>query len=199
MNERLPLSGRVHTPVRSVLGLLPVCLVLAAGLLLAGCGGGSSDSVGTTTSAGAGEAVSTTAQAASMSPSELGDAIGATWAEAMQKLTALLGSKPEAGAIKGQVEQLKEEYIGKLVELGTKREALSTGDKAQVGLRTVAALEGAADAPWYVSYNTIYGYYSSGDQDFANLLASFNILTQYAEFDLLKQQAPEEAARLGIK
>ena len=134
-----------------------------------------------------------------MSPSDLGDAIGTTWAEAMQKLTALLESKPEVGAVKGQVEQLKEEYVAKLVELGTKREALSTGDQAQVGLRTVAALEGAADAPWYVSYNTIYGYYSSGDQDFANLLASFNILTQYAEFDLLKQQAPEEAARLGIK
>jgi hypothetical protein len=199
MNERLPRSGRAHAPARSALGLLLVCLVFAAGLLLAGCGGGSPDSASTTTSAGAGEAVSTTAQAASMSPSDLGDAIGATWAEAMQKLTALLESKPEVSAVKGQVEQLKEEYVGKLVELGTKREALSTGDQAQVGLRTVAALEGAADAPWYVSYNTIYGYYSSGDQDFANLLASFNILTQYAEFELLKQQAPEEAARLGIK
>jgi len=45
----------------------------------------------------------------------------------------------------------------------------------------------------------IYNSYPEDDLAFKNLLASFNILTQYADFDLLKQQAPEEAARLGIE
>ncbi|MFH0916055.1 MAG: hypothetical protein V1912_06355 [bacterium] len=122
-----------------------------------------------------------------------------TWSEAIQRLAALLESKPEAAAVRSQVEQLKDEYIGKLVELGRQREALSTGDRAQAGLRTEAALEAAGDEAWYMSYKTLYENYSGGDQEFANLLASFNILTQYADFELLKQQAPEEAARLGVE
>ena len=32
-----------------------------------------------------------------------------------------------------------------------------------------------------------------------NLVGSLNIITQYADFDLLKKQAPEEAKRLGIE
>jgi hypothetical protein len=32
----------------------------------------------------------------------------------------------------------------------------------------------------------------------ANLIASFNIIGQYANFDLLWEQTPEEAERLGI-
>jgi len=32
-----------------------------------------------------------------------------------------------------------------------------------------------------------------------DLLKDFSILTQYTDFDLLKQQEPEEAARLGIQ
>jgi hypothetical protein len=162
------------------------CLLCAVGLLLMVACGGS-------------ESASTTAPAADMSAGELGDAIGATWSEAMQKLGALLESKPEAGAIQSQVQQLKEEYIGKLVELGRQREALGTSDKAQADQRTAAALEAAGDEVWYASYKSLYQYYSDGDLGFANLLASFNILTQYAEFELLRQQAPEEATRLGIE
>ena len=116
-----------------------------------------------------------------------------------RKLVALLESKPEASAIKSQVEQLKESYVGKLVALGRLREALPDSDKARVSSGITTALDAFADEPWYTSYMEIYDSYSDGDLDFANLLASFNILTQYADFDLLKQQAPEEAARLGIE
>jgi hypothetical protein len=38
----------------------------------------------------------------------------------------------------------------------------------------------------------------AGERDLANELSSFNILTQYAFFDLLKRQEPDEAQRLGI-
>jgi hypothetical protein len=181
MNQRTPL----------------VCLLCALGLMLLAACGGSGPGTGTTISAG--ESASTTASAVDMSAGELGDAIGATWSEAMQKLVALLESKPEAVAIQGQVEQLKEEYIGKLVGLGRQREALGVSDKAKAGVRTVAALDAAGDEAWYADYKSLYEHYSEGELGFANLLASFNILTQYAEFELLKQQAPEEATRLGIE
>ena len=36
------------------------------------------------------------------------------------------------------------------------------------------------------------------DPDLSDLIASFNIIGQYANFDLLRDQEPDEAARLGI-
>jgi hypothetical protein len=197
MNYRVLYPRRARTPVSYTLCLTLVLVILATSLSLAACGGGAADGNGTPTSLG--EAISTTVQTARTDPGVLGDAIVATWAEAVQKLTALIESRPEVNVVEGQIEQLKEEYIGKLVDLGRQREALSAGGKAQVDLRTAAGLEAAGDEAWFAGYKTIYEYYSSGDQDFANLLASFNILTQYADFDLLKQQSPEEAARLGIE
>ena len=179
-------------------GMLIACVFCAFTLLLlTACGGDDSNSSTATTSGG--DSGSTTVQASEMTPDELGDAAVATWSEAMQELVALLESKPEAATIQSQVEQLKETYVVKLVALGRLREALSDSDKAKVSSGITAGLEATADEPWFMSYMEIYDGYADGDLGFANLLASFNILTQYADFDLLKQQAPEEAARLGIE
>lgn len=199
MNPRFPSSRQACTRGWTRSGVVLACLLCALTLLLllAACGGSASDTSGATTTPG--DSVSTTARAAGMSSSELGDAIGATWSEAMQKLVTLLANKPEIAVVQSQVEQLKEEYITKLVDLGRQREVLTASDKAQTGLRTAAALEAAGDEAWYASYKSLYEDYSSGDVEFANLLASFNIFTQYADFELLKQQAPEEAARLGVE
>ena len=76
---------------------------------------------------------------------------------------------------------------------------LDTGEKAKMSARIAAALEAAADEDWYAVYMELYKSYAATDSEFGNLLASFNILTQYADFDLLRKQAPEEAARLGIE
>ena len=179
-------------------GMLATCALCACALLLLTACGGDDSGSNTATTAG-GQSATTAAQPEEMTPDEIADAVGATWADAIQELVALLESKPEASAIKSQVEQLKESYIGKLVALGRLREALSDSDRARVSSGITTALDGFADEPWFASYMDIYDGYSDGDLDFANLLASFNILTQYADFDLLKQQAPEEAARLGIE
>jgi hypothetical protein len=191
-------SPRTKATRSSKSGFTSACILCAfIVLFLTACGGDeSSSSPGTATE---GDATSTTAQAIEMSPEELGDAIGATWSAAMQKLVALLEGQPEPATVQGEVEQLKEASIAELVAFGRTREALSDSDKAKVDSHTVAALEATADEPWYVSYMDIYNAYPEDDLAFKNLLASFNILTQYADFDLLKQQAPEEAARLGIE
>ncbi len=176
-----------------------MAFVLCAFALLFVTACGSDDSGSNTATTTGGQSATTAAQAEEMTPDEIGDAVGATWADSIQELVALLESKPEASAIKSQVEQLKESYVGKLVALGRLREALPDSDKARVSAGITTALDAFADEPWFTSYMDIYDSYSDGDLDFANLLASFNILTQYADFDLLKQQAPEEATRLGIE
>ena len=76
---------------------------------------------------------------------------------------------------------------------------LSDSDKTRLSDKLAQSLEAMGNEPWYQSYKTLYEYYADDDLSFANLLASFNILTQYADFELLKAQDPEEAARLGIQ
>jgi hypothetical protein len=68
-----------------------------------------------------------------------------------------------------------------------------------VDAKITSALSAAGSEDWYDTYNAVWKYYSDADLELANLVAAFNIIGQYANFDLLKQQAPAEATRLGIK
>jgi hypothetical protein len=100
--------------------------------------------------------------------------------------------------VRTQIEQLKNDTIAKLVELGRAREAMSTSDRAKVDSKITAALSAAGGEDWYTTYNDVWKHYSSVDSDFANVIAAFNVIGQYANFDLLKKQLPAEATRLGI-
>ena len=51
---------------------------------------------------------------------------------------------------------------------------------------------------WYTAFKENQQYYFSKDQELHKIIMSFNIITQYAQFELLKKQEPEEAKRLGI-
>jgi hypothetical protein len=51
----------------------------------------------------------------------------------------------------------------------------------------------------FKAYSEGQQYYSQKDPNLGKTLKDFNIITQYAFFDLLKKQAPKEAERLGIK
>jgi hypothetical protein len=196
---RLRLRASLRTRVtRGKWGIIFVA-ILCAFLVLVLLGCGSDDSASSPGTAAASATTPTTAQVSQMSPDELGDAIAATWSEAMQELVALLEGQPEPSAVKSQVEDLKETYIAKLVALGYLREALSDSEKAQVDTRIQTELAATSDEPWFISYVDIYNAYPEDDLEFKNLLASFNVLTQYAVFDLLRQQEPEEATRLGIE
>ena len=111
----------------------------------------------------------------------------------------MLKDKPDAATVKAQVEQLKTDTITKLVELGKAREAMSTSDRAKVDSKITTALSAAGSEDWYTTYNDVWKFYSTADTEFGNLIAAFNVIGQYANFDLLKQQLPDEATRLGIK
>jgi hypothetical protein len=97
------------------------------------------------------------------------------------------------------VQTLKEAAIQSLVALGRQRETFSDADRARVDSLEWVALEDLAGETWYTSYNSLWSYYSGADLEFGNLIAGFNTLTQYSDFGLLKQQLPEEAARLGVE
>ncbi len=132
------------------------------------------------------------------SPADLGNAAADLYGQAMSELVALLKDKPAPAAVKDKVVQLKEAYVQKLVSLGRQREALGAADRATADMRVSLGLERAA-GPSFQAYSDIQQHYMSLDNELANQIASFNILTQYFNFDLLKKQSAAEAQRLGIQ
>jgi hypothetical protein len=58
-------------------------------------------------------------------------------------------------------------------------------------------------ATWFVSYKNLYDQYSAGSDDasqqFAIQLSAFDTLIQYAFFNVLKTNDPDEATRLSIE
>jgi hypothetical protein len=181
--------------------LCAALLLLAAGLALAGCAGelpnpGRTSSSATTSAGG----TTTTAE----SPvAQLGKQVGATWSEAIQKLVPLLQGTPPIASIQQAVSALKEEYVQKMVALGRQITALSPDDQQAVYDRAADILSSTANTDWFKSYTSLYDAYAAGSdetsQNFAIVLSTFDTLTQYAFFNILKTANPDEAARLGIQ
>ncbi len=198
----LPALDHVR-PRRRVSALIAGILVLAglslpAGLLLAGCAG-ELPVPGQTSSTATVDSTATTETQAG----KLGGQIAATWSEAIQKLVPLLEGTPPVPSLQAPVAQLKEDYVQKMVALGQQVAGLDQSERQAAYDRATDVLDNTANSDWFNSYVRLYDQYAAGtdqtSQDFAVLLSTFNTLTQYAFFDVLKAQAPEEAQRLGIK
>ena len=127
----------------------------------------------------------------------LGIIIGGIYNDVMEKLLNLIGSQPEYSNIKPEVEALHEETITQLVELGKIKETLDEGSKQKVDYDLFETMQSLSKEK-YKQYSEAVKYYRSQDNDFANFLSGFNIITQYADFGLLKKQKPEEFERLGL-
>lgn len=189
--------------------ILP-CLVIAstsALLCLTACGEKSPapSAPATSAAAPAGSGAAQPAQPApqpaapkALTSDELGEKTGSLYVGSIEAVTKLLASKPDAAAALPKVKELKEQTIQKLVELGRLREAMNAADRANVDRGIQSALMACAREPWYATYGELSTHYFK-DQDMQRTLASFNIIGQYANFDLLKSQEPDEATRLGIK
>lgn len=184
-----------------------VIVLVVLGLALAACGGSpavpaqpAAPSGGNAPGASApAEPTAASAQPKEQTPQELGDEIGKVYVGALEEVTKLVENKPAAAEVKAKVEALKEKYIQQLVELGKKREALSEADRKTVTSRLSMALSAMGSAPWYTTFSEAVSYYNKEDSDLSAMLASFNIIGQYAQFELLRQQEPAEAERLGVK
>ena len=129
--------------------------------------------------------------------------VGATWEEAVQKLIPILQGTPPFASIQQSVAALKEEYVQKMVALGRQIAALSPDDIQAAYDRTQDILSSTAESDWFKSYTNLYNVYAAQEdeaaQQFAVLLSTFDTLTEYAFFNVLKDQDPDEATRLGIK
>ncbi len=134
-----------------------------------------------------------------LTPNEIGDKIGDTYISVMKELSKIIEDTPSPEDIKAEVEKLKEDTIKTLVELGKAREKLSESEKAIVNMNLMSKMTDISTMPEYEIYQEAVQHYNTVDFDFSSLLTEFNIITQYAQFELLKKQAPEEAERLGIE
>jgi len=138
----------------------------------------------------------------------LGQKIGDTYIEAMKEMYALIEDKPAAAATLPKAKQIREKYIQMLVGYGRRREKLDAAGKEKVRSDLMAVMMSAEARDLAKKYaklvNETYGIgaglrRSPEEQELANVLADMNVITQYAQFELLKKQKPAEAARLGIE
>lgn len=132
------------------------------------------------------------------SPKEIGEAVGKLYVEAIEEVVEGLKDKPEVIEAKKKMEELKESYVQKLIVYGKKHEKMNQDEKNTFN-RTVGYGINKVSRTIFKSYLDIQKYYRKKDRELGNLITTFNAITQYANFELLKKQAPKEAERLGIK
>lgn len=194
-------SGRRPSTTRVVAS----CVVVAAATWMTGCGGSSGDADGTTTEASETAAITDATPVPTeapvgtpdtASPDELGDSIGVLYVAAYDDVIAALEDRPDAAEATIELTALRDQYIEQLVELGWQREALDEPSRATVDARISSALM-RLPAETLTEYQAAIDHYTS-DAELDTLIRSFNIIGQYANFELLREQEPSEAARLGI-
>ena len=131
-----------------------------------------------------------------MTPRQLGNAIGEVYCEGMSSLAALLDTEDPA-ALTTAVEALKASLVERLVALGHQRQALESDERGAVDMATQFAVR-RVDMAAFKAMSDACNTYRQSHNALSNLLASFNVIHQYAAFELLAQQLPDEAARLGV-
>jgi hypothetical protein len=136
--------------------------------------------------------------ASELSDEELGKRICTVYTDAISEIAKLLGPKPDISLVKQPVLDLKERAIKELVALGKMKVGRNTQQAAKINLTVMNMFSRMANDVDFKAFQDAITFYLAKDRDFADVITSFNIITQYADFDLLKKQTPKEAERLGI-
>jgi hypothetical protein len=164
-------------------------LLIITAISLSSCGGGSPSPEN--------ESSDNEVKAKEMTPDEMGSAVSEIYVKAIADLTRLLQQNASAGEAVQEIETLKEKYVQELIAYGKMRESLEESERSKMDLAIRLGLNDVYRDQVYTNYTESINQYLD-NTGLYNLLSSFNILTQYANFELLKQQEPEEAERLGI-
>lgn len=116
--------------------------------------------------------------------------------QALLDVVDIAKAERDVRALNEKLTALKEEYIQKLIVLGRKREELDDPYRGKVDTALYEMVSS-------LSPDLLEAYKEAREPYFGtevgNLLMSFNNITRYANFDLLRLQEPEEAERLGIE
>lgn len=198
-------EGRRYSPRRHAVA---VVLLVAA----VGCGGDDSDSAdgAATSDPGASEPAASEPAAtdpattvadqvpATEAPSneDLGDEIAALAISSVEEVVAALEDRPEPAEATTRLTAIKERTIEQMVALGHQREALDEAGRSAVDSSALGAI-GRFPAQTFADYQAALDHYAE-QQELRELIASFNIISQYANFELLRTQEPDEATRLGL-
>ena len=136
--------------------------------------------------------------AAKRTPDDLGAEIGQAYLKMMEEVGAAVATGSDPATIHPLIDQLKAKYVDTFVALGRQREALAPNDREkcdsasmslmrQVSDETLQAIDAAATAC------------KESDAELAKHFAELERITRYANFDQLRTQLPDEAARLGVR
>lgn len=156
-------------------------------LLTVGCGGETAD-----------RADDTSDQAEEITdPEALGNSVADVYEEMYASLNELVSRGLTAEELWPEITAMKENYIARFVALGAIREGM-TEEQKQTANRTLTSRFYDLDMDVFNSVNDAIILYRDQDNALSNEISQMNILTQYADYELLKQQEPEEAVRLGI-
>ena len=133
-------------------------------------------------------------------PQQLGTAIGLLYCQAIVSLAALIERHSDDPAqLSRNAEQLRQDTIPLLVSRGHERQALPDAARAAVDAATTAQVQ-RVDARAFATMQQapVKLYKGKEMMAFMNLTASFNVITQYAAFELLRKKNPGEADRLSL-
>jgi hypothetical protein len=182
-------------------------MMAVTGNLLISCGSGD-EPEGDTGNGGApaGETSNPTAPAGPLTPEQWADSMLACYRQAVRNTLAALEGTPPADQALPRMREVCEASIQQHLPLGRQREAMTEADRTKAGsffLMKLMSVQSADD--FKVFLELANGPYSPNtartdeEKELARLIRSINIISQYGQFELLKKQEPEEAARLGIE
>ncbi|PLX32349.1 MAG: hypothetical protein C0600_02855 [Ignavibacteria bacterium] len=133
-----------------------------------------------------------------LTPEELAEAIMATYREAVGDIVTLTEGLPDGQSIYDDAVSMKEQYVQKFVAYGKQKEAMSDADRSAIDRKLRLGMSSFYRDQAYKAYMEATNSYMSTHRELQKILADFNVITQYADFELLRKQLPEEAKRFGV-
>jgi hypothetical protein len=161
-------------------------------MLVAACGGSGDDD------APESDGASTTAPASDAGPEDLAREMVGRYEEMNEMLLALIEQDLPAADLAPEIAALKDDYIDIFVAMGHQREAMSDEEVASFNSTALLALNDVSQEHIDAMNALLTELNAAGEYDLAGEINSLNILTQYAQFELLWGQDPEEAERLDL-
>ncbi len=136
--------------------------------------------------------------AAKRKPDELGTEVAQAYLRMMDELGAAVATSGDPATIHPLVDQLKAKYVDTFVALGRQREALAPNDREKCDSTAMSAMRQLADETLQ-AIDAAATACKQTDPELSKHFAEMERITRYSNFDQLRTQLPDEAARLGIK